>query len=355
MELIHNISIQRTKQTKIDQLESGNLEFGKYVSDHMFDCNYANGSWQNPAIKPFQEILLSPLTLALHYGQSIFEGLKAYKLSDGRISIFRIDKHFERLNRSLQRMCMPEVPNSLFEEGLKQLISLDKDWIPAGEGGALYIRPLIFASEAKFGVKVSDQYRFIIFSGPVSPVYQKPIKVKVERTFIRAAKGGTGYAKCSGNYGGAFYPTHKAREQGFDQVIWTDAMRHEYIEESGMMNMIFVIDGILVTPPLSDSILDGVTRNSLLQIAGSLGIPAEERPISIKEIIEAFEGGKLSEAFGAGTAAVVAPIGLISIEEKDYELPAYSETSIHNQLKTELEAIRTGIKEDVFGWNHVIV
>lgn len=320
----------------------------------MFDCTYENGNWQNPAIKPFQDIMLSPLTLALHYGQSIFEGLKAYKLHDGRINIFRIDKHYDRLNRSLQRMCMPEVPYSLFEEGLEQLISIDKDWIPTGEDGALYIRPFIFASEAKFGVKVSDQYRFIIFTGPVSPAFQQPLKVKVERSFIRAAKGGTGYAKCSGNYGGAFYPTQKAREEGFDQVIWTDASTHEFIEESGMMNLMFVIDGTLVTPPLSDSILDGVTRDSLLQIAGSIGIKAQERPVSIRELIQAFEEEKISEAFGAGTAAVVAPIGLISIDGKDYELPAYSASSIHNQLKNELEAIRTGKKEDVFGWNHIV-
>jgi branched-chain amino acid aminotransferase len=320
----------------------------------MFACTYKNGDWQEPQIMPFQNISLSPTTLALHYGQSIFEGMKAFRMQDGRINIFRIDKHHERLNQSLHRMCMPPVPYDLFVAALHQLVQLDEAWVPDAEGSALYLRPFVFASEARFGVKISNEYKFIIVTGPVPTLYQEPIKVKVERKYIRAAKGGTGYAKCAGNYGGAFYPTQKAREEGFDQVMWTDAFEHEYIEESGTMNLMFVIDEKLITPPLSDSILDGVTRDSLLEIASNLQITIEERPIGVKEMIKAFEEGKITEAFGAGTAAVVAPISTIGIDGILYELPVYTNASIMMELKKELEAIRSGMKEDVNGWNSIV-
>ena len=211
--------------------------------------------------------------------------MKAFRTVDGHISIFRIEKHFERFNRSLERMCMPEVPFELFSNALIELVRLDRNWVPAAEGSALYLRPFVFASESRLGVKVSEEYKFIIVTGPVPTLYPKPIKVKVEKKFIRAAKGGTGYAKCAGNYGGAFYPTQKAREEGFDQVIWTDAREHEFFEESGTMNLMFVINGRMVTPPVSDSILDGVTRDFLLQLAADMNIPFEERPVSSKEVV----------------------------------------------------------------------
>jgi branched-chain amino acid aminotransferase len=275
-------------------------------------------------------------------------------MQDGSINIFRIGKHYERLGRSLERMCMPPVPFDLFYNALHELVRVDSDWVPVKEDTALYIRPLIFASEARFGVKVSDEYTFIILSGPVAPVYPKPIKVKVERNYIRAAKGGTGYAKCAGNYGGAFYATQKAKEKGFDQVIWTDASEHEYFEESGMMNLMFVIDDKLVTPPLSDTILDGITRDSFLHIAQKLGIPTEEKRISITEFREAIENGRVTEAFGAGTAAVVAPISVIGIDEELYQMPFYNGHSVQFQLKRELEAIRSGKQEDPWGWNSIV-
>jgi branched-chain amino acid aminotransferase len=218
----------------------------------------------------------------------------------------------------------------------------------------LYIRPLVFASEARLGVKVAEEYSFLIVTGPAQMLHQKAIKVKVERQFIRAAKGGTGYAKCAGNYGAAFYPTQKAKEEGYDQVLWTDAFEHEYFEESGTMNLMFVIDGKLITPPLSDSILDGVTRDSLLQIAQRLNIPVEERPVGITEFKKAFEQGRVTEVFGAGTAAVIAPIAVIGIDEELYQLPPYTNQSLHERLKQELEAIRSGRKEDVWKWNTVI-
>jgi len=242
-------------------------------------------------------------------------------------------------------------PKEMFVEGLTELVKLDNNWVPNEDGSSLYIRPFVFASEARYGVKVADEYRFIIFSGPVGPYYAKPLRVKVEREFIRAAKGGTGYAKCAGNYGGAFYPTQLARENGFDQVLWTDARENKYIEESGTMNVLFVIDGKLVTPALSDSILDGVTRDSLIQLAKERGVVVEETKISTDELVSAFRNNLITEAFGAGTAAVVAPINLIHIDGEDYKLPFYTVNSLMNQLKQQLEDIRTGRVTDVHGWN----
>jgi branched-chain amino acid aminotransferase len=354
MEAVSEISITPTMVSKIDSVDWNHLEFGKYVSDHMFLCTYKNGKWREPQIIPFQTLSLSPTTLALHYGQSIFEGMKAFRMQKGNVNIFRIDKHHQRINRSLERMCMPAVPFDLFNSALQELVRLDKDWVPSTQNAALYIRPLIFASEAKFGVKVSEEYIFLIVTGPAQMLHQKPIKVKVERQFIRAAKGGTGYAKCAGNYGGVFYPTQKAKEEGYDQVIWTDAFEHEYFEESGTMNLMFVIEEKLITPPLSDSILDGITRDSLLQIAQQLEIPIEERPVGVTEFKKAFDEGRVTEVFGAGTAAVIAPISVMGIDGELYQLPPYTDHSLHSQLKKELEAIRSGRKEDIWKWNNVI-
>jgi branched-chain amino acid aminotransferase len=265
-----------------------------------------------------------------------------------------MDKHYERFVRSLNRMCMPAVPKEIFVEGLSQLISLDKAWVPSQTGHALYLRPFSFASEARFGVKVSDEYRFVIFTGPVPSLYTNPIKVKVETEYIRAAKGGTGFAKCGGNYGAAFLPTQQARKEGYDQVLWTEAVEHKYIEESGMMNVMFVIDDTLVTAPLSDSILDGVTRDSLLTLAKDLGYRTEERPVAVAELETAFKNKTITGAFGAGTAAVVAPIQTIHINGIDYNLPKYGRDSLLNKLKNKLEQIRLGIDADVHAWNYIL-
>ena len=354
MELTEEIIVRRTTHSRLQEVDFDKLGFGTYISDHMLITNFKDGQWETPQIVPFGNLSLSPTTLALHYGQAVFEGMKAFKLEDGRINLFRVHKHYERFMKSLHRMCMAVVPEDIFVEGLRKLVEVDNDWIPTATGSSLYIRPLMFASEAKFGVKVSDEYCFLAFTGPVSPAFGQPIKLKVETHYIRAARGGTGFAKCAGNYGAAFYPTQLAREEGFDQVMWTDAFRHEFIEESGTMNLMFVIDGTLVTPPVSDSILDGITRDSLLQIAGELGITVEERPVSINEIISAHKQNKLTEAFGAGTAAVVAPISAIGIDGEILNLPAYHPGNVMFQLKKELEDIRTGKKEDRWGWNHVV-
>lgn len=354
MELVTRIKVRKTAHSKLGEVDFNRLEFGKYISDHMLVCDYYDGEWQLPQVVPFANLSLSPATLALHYGQSVFEGMKAFRMKNGSVNIFRIDKHYDRLVKSLERMCMQVPPKEIFTEGMMQLVKMDNAWVPGEAGASLYIRPFIFASEAKFGVKVSDEYRFIIFSGPVGPYYAKPLGVKVEREFIRAAKGGTGFAKCAGNYGGAFYPTQSAREKGFDQVLWTDAKENKFIEESGTMNVMFVIDGEIITPSLSDSILDGVTRDSLIQLAKDKGIKVEERRISTDELVAAFRQNKITEAFGTGTAAVVAPINLIQIDEVDFKLPFYTVNSLMNQLKQQLEDIKTGRADDIYGWNYVI-
>jgi branched-chain amino acid aminotransferase len=351
MELTDEIMVQRTTKSRLPEVDFNKLGFGNYISDHMLICYYKNGQWEAPRIIPFGDISLSPATLALHYGQSVFEGLKAFRLEDGQVNLFRVQKHYERLLRSLSRMCMPGIPEEIFVDGLRRLIEVDKEWLPTQPGGALYVRPIMFASESKYGVKIADEYCFIMFTGPVGAYFSNPLRLKVETNFSRAAKGGTGSAKCAGNYGGAFYPTQKAKEAGYDQVLWTDARENKYIEESGMMNAMFVIDGVLVTPPTSDSILAGVTRDSLLELAADLGIPHEARPISIDELENAFRHNTITEAFGAGTAAVVAPIATIHINGVDYHLPAYGDNAIMYQLKNKLEAIRKCQDEDKHGWN----
>ena len=290
----------------------------------------------------------------LYYGQTVFEGMKALRMHDGRVNIFRIDRHYDRFVRSLERMCMAVPPKEIFAEGLIRLVGLDRAWVPGHQGASLYLRPFVYASEARFGVKISDQYRFIIFTGPVAETFATPIKVKVETDYIRAARGGTGFAKCGGNYGGAFYPTQEAKKQGYDQVLWTDAKENKFIEESGMMNAMFVINETLVTPPLSDSILDGITRDSLLTLANDLGFKTEERPVAVDELENAFRNKTITEAFGAGTAAVVAPIQTIHINGIDYDLPEYSHENLHYKIKQKLERIRSGKDEDVYGWNYVL-
>lgn len=354
MELIEDITVKKTTHSKIDEVDFNKLEFGKHISDHMLLCDYADGEWGQPMIVPLANLSMHPATLALHYGQTVFEGMKAFRMTDGRLNVFRMNKHYERFARSLDRMCMATPPKEVFAEGLMKLVETDKAWVPRQPGTALYLRPFVYASEAKFGVKISEQYRFIIFTGPVGDLFARPIKVKVETNYVRATRGGTGFAKCGGNYGAAFYPTKLAREEGYDQVLWTDARDNQYIEESGAMNVMFVIDQTLVTPPLSDSILDGVTRDSLLTIAGDMGYKTEERPISIAELEKGFREGRITEVFGAGTAAVVAPIQVVGINGIDHTLPAYTKDSLQNRIKDKLERIRTGAEEDVYGWNCVI-
>jgi branched-chain amino acid aminotransferase len=347
----HTISITTQAERKVTDTKS--LPFGKIPSEHMFVAEYRDGGWQNPQVTPFHDLTLSPLTLGLHYGQTVFEGMKAFTMQDGRINIFRLEKHYERFSKSLARMCMPHVPKKLFTEAIKQLVKIDSDWVPREDDGALYIRPFMIATEPRIGVKISDEYLFMVVCSPAFQYYSKPLRVKVETTYVRAAAGGTGVAKCGGNYGGAFFPTQLAKEAGYDQVLWTDSQHHEFIEESGTMNAMFFIDNVLVTPELSGTILDGVTRNSLLTIAREKGIKVEERHISYHELVRAFENGKKVEAFGAGTAAVIAPIEIIAIGHKEYKCYIEPDATMY-QLKDELYKIRKGIVPDTQGWNNII-
>ena len=353
--LTSSVTVERTKESKIGSVDFKNLEFGNHLSDHMLVADYEKGQWNAARVVPFADIRVSPAMLSLHYGQSVFEGMKAFRTRSGDINIFRPKKHLERLNRSLQRMVMPSIPEELFLSGLQTLIEVDQKWVPEEDGATLYIRPLVFATESRLGVKVSDQYKFIIMTSPVGPYQSKPYRLKVENQFVRTAEGGTGFAKCAGNYGGAFYPTHIARQEGFDQILWTDHKEHKYIDEVGMMNVMFVIGGKLVTPKLTTAILEGVTRDSILTLARDMAIhPVEERKISMDEIKEAFNKGTLTEAFGTGTAAVVAPIAVIHINGKDYQIPAAGPTSFQLQVKEKLNNMRLGLEPDRYGWNHII-
>lgn len=348
------LSIERIAKSRISEVDFQHLEFGKFIADHMVIASYANDRWGEPKIVPYGDLQMSPAMLALHYGQAIFEGMKAFKMNDGSINIFRPHKHYERLRKSLDRMCMPDIPEDMFIQSLHTLIHLDRAWVPDSEGSSLYIRPVVFASESRLGVKVSDQYLFIIMNTPVGAYLNKPYRLKVEDIYVRTAEGGTGFAKCAGNYGGAFYPTQLAKQQGYDQVLWTDHKDHQYIDEVGMMNVMLMIEGKLVTPKLNSAILDGVTRDSILILANEMGIETVERRISVDELADGLKSGKITEMFGAGTAAVVAPIALINIHGKDIQIPVAGAQSFQQKVKQNLLDIRMGVLPDVHGWNYII-
>lgn len=354
METVLEMKIEKSKQSRISEVDFSWLGFGNYVTDHMFVSEYKNGLWDNTQILPFGKISIAPNALAFHYGQTVFEGMKAFRMMNGNISIFRIDKHFKRINTSLKRMCMPEIPFELFSESLIHLVRIDNEWVKNIQGTSMYLRPFVIATEERFGVKVSDEYKYFVFAGAVDNYYSKPLKVKIEESYIRAAKGGTGFAKCGGNYGGSFYPTYLAKLQGYDQVLWTDGSQEHNVEESGTMNIMFIIDNKLVTPAISDTILGGVTRDSILKLAKDLNYKTEERNISKFELQEKFKQGKITEAFGTGTAADTAPIETIHISGTDYHLPDYTDSCFHRKAKKLLMDIRLGIEQDKYNWNTVL-
>ena len=345
-----NIEIQQVAQSRIHEVDFDNLAFGKHHADHMFVVDYADGEWQNPRVVPYGNLSLSPATAALHYGQSIFEGMKAYKNEADEVLLFRPLDNLARLNRSAERMCMPTLPEEIFMGGLETLLRIDAAWVPTKEDCSLYVRPYMFSTDPYIGVRPSDTYSFMIFTSPVGKYYSKPPKVKIETQYIRAAEGGVGAAKCAGNYAASLKPTKLAQEQGYDQLIWTDARDHAYIEESGTMNVMFSMDGKLVTPAISDTILNGVTRKSIIEIARYWDIPVEERRVSVQEIVEAMQKGTLEAAFGAGTAVVVSPFAAIAHDGIEYQLPALAEDSFAIRAKNFLTDIRTGHVADPFGW-----
>lgn len=339
------------KESRISNYDMSNLPFGKVFADYMLEVDYTNGEWNNVTVKPYERLNLSPACSALHYGQSIFEGLKAYKSENNDVYVFRIDSHWERMNNSAERMCMPEIPKDIFIDGIKYLLSLNKEWVPKGREASMYIRPLFFATDEYVGIRPSLNYKFIVFCSPITGgYYNSAVKVKIETKYTRACKGGTGTIKAAGNYAASLYPAKLAQDQGYHQLIWTDYLEHKYIEESGTMNIMFVIDDILITPELSDTILAGITRDSIITIAKDWGWKIEERKISIDEIINAFKKNKLNDAFGMGTAVTIAPIELISYNNIDYVLAPVEKRYYSNKLKNYLEDLRTAKIEDKFGW-----
>ena len=344
------ISIERITKSRINEVDFDNIPFGRICSDHMFVADFKNGEWMDQRIIPYGPIPLSPAIPGIHYGQSIFEGLKGYKDSSDQALVFRPMDNWKRMNKSADRMCMPSIPKEVFMDGLQALINLDRKWIPKDEGSSLYIRPFMFGTDEYVGIRPSDSYRFMIITCPVGAYYSTPVKVKIEQKYARAIEGGTGYAKAGGNYGGSLYPAKLAQDKGYHQVIWTDGKSHEFIEESGTMNVMFVIDDTLVTPELGDTILNGITRDSVLHLASKWGMKTEERKLTVDELVDGLKQGKVKEAFGAGTAATIAHIELIGYKGEDYFLPPISERKFANRVYKELDAIKRGLAEDSFGW-----
>lgn len=342
--------VTKISESKLTNTPFDKLVFGKDFSDYMLEADYKNGEWTNVEIKPFGAISFLPSMVALHYGQAIFEGIKAYKHADGNAYIFRPYDNYKRFNISAKRMQMPEVPEEIFIDGLRQLIELEKDWIPAKPDHSLYIRPVMFATEEAIGVRPSNSYKFLILLSPTGPYYATPMKILVEETYTRAAPGGVGFAKNAGNYAASLQAAQKAKELGYDQVLWTDAFEHKWLQEVGTMNVFFVIDNAVVTPSLDEgTILPGVTRDSAIQILSDMGLQVEERNISIDELIAAYEGGKYIEVFGTGTAATISYIK--ELLYKDYSM--YFDTAkwkVAPELKQRLTAIREGNNEDKYGW-----
>ncbi|MEM6633345.1 MAG: branched-chain amino acid aminotransferase [Bacteroidota bacterium] len=351
MELIRDsIKTQRVEKSRFDTVDMSQIPFGRVFSDHMLMARYENGSWGAPEIVPYDKLSLAPSVCTLHYGQAIFEGMKALKGIDGQPCLFRPIDNFLRLNRSAYRMGMPALPERVFMEGIRSLVSLDRAWVPSLAQGSLYIRPFMFATDEYIGVRSSDSYLFITFTCPVGGYYNKPVSLLTSKEFVRAAQGGTGSAKCAGNYAASLLPDKLAKSQGYDNILWLDAKEHTYVEECGTMNVFFVIDGTVITSPLTGTILPGITRDSVIRLLKDNGYKVEVRPISIYEVESAYEQGTLTEAFGAGTAATIAKIDRIGYAGRDLTFPPYGKESISSWLLDTLQAIKTGEKDDPYGW-----
>jgi branched-chain amino acid aminotransferase len=349
-----DIKINKIAKSRVTDYDVNDVPFGKCFSDHMLVAEYSDGKWQTTTISPYGDVPLSYAMSALHYGQAIFEGMKAYKNEKGEVSLFRPLENFKRLNKSAIRMCMPEVPEEIFMGGLLELLKLDSAWVPTSDSGSLYIRPFLIATDEAIGVKPSESYKFVIITCPAGKYYSEPIKVIVETNYFRAVHGGVGYVKAAGNYGRSLYPTKLAQQKGYQQVIWTDSATHDFVEESGTMNLMFVIGDTLLTPALSDTILAGITRDSVLALARDWGMKVEERKVSLREVAEAYEKGELKEAFGCGTAATIAQIVGIGFEGKDFVLPPVEDRKFSTKVDETLRLIRKGKLEDKMHWMYKI-
>ncbi len=345
-----DILITRAEHSRVGELNLENIPFGKHFTDHMLEVDYADGAWKQPVIRPYQPLSLAPSVAALHYGQAIFEGVKAYADLQGNPRIFRPIDNFHRFNQSAERLQMPPVPEEIFMDGMRQLISIDRDWIPSKTDHSLYIRPFMFSTDELIGVRPSDMYKFMIILSPSGPYYSAPMRIHVEEQYVRASPGGVGYAKAAGNYGAAMYATAQARKHGYDQVLWMDALERKYVQECGTMNVFFIIDNTAITPSLEQgTILNGVTRQSVITLLKESGLTVEERPLSLDEILEAHDRGGLKEVFGTGTAATISLIKELACRGKDLLFDVDSWTYAPT-IKKKLMDIREGRIPDLHGW-----
>jgi len=345
------IHITQVEKSRINELDPDNIQFGKKYSDHMLIANYEDGEWQEPEIMPFQNFSLSPATTFIHYGQAIFEGVKAYREKDGNPVIFRPIDNWKRMNKSAVRMDMPEIPEEIFIEGMRQLVALDCKWVPTTDRTSLYIRPFMIATDEFIGVRPSEKYMFSIITSPAGPYYAKPMSIYVQDKYVRAFPGGIGNIKAAGNYGMSMYPSHMVKNMGYNEILWTDGFEHKYVQEIGTMNVFFVIGDKVITPDLNrGTILAGITRDSVITLLQEKGITVEERRLSIDEIEEAYHNGILKEAFGTGTAASVTSIAKLTYKDEEMVLPDPEQFKIVNWLKKELSDIRHSRKEDTHGW-----
>ena len=350
MEVIRDIKITKTQHTKLGTISLKNIPFGKSFTDHMLEADYENGEWKNVEIKPYQPLMFDPALAVFHYGQAIFEGIKAYKDKDGNIQVFRPFENYKRFNNSALRMEMPEVPEEIFIEGMRSLIDLDRNWVPDMEDHSLYIRPFMIATDAAIGVRPSFTYKFFIILSPTGPYYANPMRIYVEEKYVRAAPGGIGFAKAAGNYASALHPSAEAAKKGYDQVLWMDVHEHKYVQECGTMNVFFIIGDTAITPGLEEgTILAGVTRESVITLLKDQGLRVEERPLSIDEIVSAYEKGELKEIFGTGTAATIAPIKELGYKDYSIKMDVAS-WKIAPAVKKRMDAIRAGNETDSHGW-----
>ncbi len=345
-----DIKITKTDKSKISEFDFNNMPpFGSAFTDHMFVADYIDGKWQNFEIKPLENLSLHPANLTLHYGQTIFEGMKAFLTNDNKPILYRPERHASRFNRSANRMSMPSIPEEVFIDAVKALVKLEVNWIPKAVGSALYIRPLMFAMDAVVGVKPSKTYKFIILTLPSGPYYNRPLSLKAETEYVRAVKGGIGEAKTAGNYGASLFPFQLAKKEGYDQIMWLDGIHRKYVQEIGTMNIFFVIGDTLVTPMLDGAVLAGITRDSILTLMKAKGYKVEERLIDIDELIDAYDKGELKEVFGSGTAAIVAKINKLAIKDKimNFDVENYK---IANFVQDFINKVRKGEIKDEFGW-----
>ncbi|MEZ5283476.1 MAG: branched-chain amino acid aminotransferase [Vicinamibacterales bacterium] len=344
-----SIPVTRSTAPRFSEQLRDTAAFGAVFSDHVLVADYANGTWGEPAILAYGPMLLPTAPAVAHYGQGIFEGFKAFPRGDGAV-LFRPDANHARMNRTCQRMAMPEIPASTFIDGTAALVRVDRQWIPSKPGSALYIRPVMFATGESLGVKPSETFRFVIETCPSGPYFSGSVDLIAEDTYVRAFPGGTGAAKCGGNYAGSMLAAIEAQKKGFHNVLWLDGIERRWVEEAGLMNVVFVIDGTVVTPPLSGTILPGITRDSILRLLHDMGVPVAERRIAIDEVFEAHAAGRLQAAAGVGTAATIAPLGRLRYKDQEITVPAIAPDSPLGRVGAELDAIRTGAAPDRFGW-----